>query len=395
VSQRRISDPELAEFWRMDRTTLSTWHTHGVLTSDGRDGEGKRDTHWYLYSTITGLHRKGLHNKKATIPAVSALLRYEAETGKPSLLTTAEVATRLDVSQDAVFGEIYAGALVAFKLPGDGRWRVPVQSLAAYQTTPDTVRRETVAKIIGVREDTVSVMMAANPPLLERVTVRLSGKHPQVSTQSLLAFIDAHLVHDEAGESFLTAQEWWKMRELYEFEELLSLDQIKARFHTHYRVMQRLIKNGEFPCLYTTGGQARIPLHAVQTWNATRIPVTAEFLARAFGISKEEAARFIASPTFCVRRHGKIRPSVCPTVECVTKYVAANRLGVDFDADDWIAESTQGGMQHSAHEIGGSAIYTESIELRRALGQGRLPGVLLPGGTQVAVATADWPQIPT
>src|SRR5687768_11323608 len=112
VSQRRISDPELTKLWRLHRSTLATWHTEGVLTSDGRaqrtDIKGGRTLHWYHVSTITKLHRNGLRNKSATLPSVSALMSQQAKTGQPSLLTTVEVAERLDMLHDSVMAEIYA-----------------------------------------------------------------------------------------------------------------------------------------------------------------------------------------------------------------------------------------------------------------------------------------------
>jgi excisionase family DNA binding protein len=383
VFSRTISDPELAALWRVHPTTLSTWHTKGLLVSDGISGR----THWYFHNTINRLHGRG---RQSTIPDVADLVQWQEQTHKPSLLTAEEVTEQSGYSYDVIARELRSGNLMGFKLPGC-LWRIPVQCLAEYirDISPDAVTKDQASKLLGITTGMVEYILNNDPLALARLQ---TGPQAEIliSKASLLAYIEEHLAKSPEGKTLLTGQEWWMMRELYRFEPLLTQDEAQAKFNVHGRTLKRLISDGTLPCLFTAGGHGRIPLHALERWNTTRLPVGQTLLEQVLGVNKYEAWSMVENPSFCVRKHGTKKPTACPTIECVRKYVASRRITQNFTPESWLDACLEDKMRLVVIDTKTHKLTPDAQKLRAGLKNGNIRGVWLPDKQRIAVSMVDW-----
>jgi hypothetical protein len=388
-----ITDSRLVALWRVWPNTLKVWREAGHISCDGCNGDSDHE-HWYLHETIDDIHQRNA-NVPEEIPTVAKLLEFEARMEEPALLTALEATERIGTTRANLLAETQKGALPAVKphrSHSGARWLYPTTRLAQYavKSERNDVDLDYAARVLGVGRTGVSLLLLDEDCLLVLVEKRLHRGRKFITKASLLAYIDSKIVKPLTGTN-ITAEEWWEMRVQHNFEELLTKQQIKRRFHVHDRTVTACIENGTFPCMLTQGGLARIPVHVVQEWNIPRVPMPAHTLAKLFGVSIGEAELLVAAPTFCKREHRKRVRAQCPTPLCVKTYIQAHLVSKAVTADEWIAAALYHGAPVTTYypHARYPGLDKSRDKVLRAIKNRKVRGLELPDGKRVAVLEGE------
>jgi len=279
VCKDRLTTEELAALWGYSLSSLTLWRQQGKLIEDGGTGSG-RTPYYYCYPTIDKLHIQGLGEERQhlapLIPSVAELVRYARETGKPALMASAEVMNELGITESRLRKDTTDGYIVAIQLPGSRKWLYPATGVVTYSERfavgkslwrPAGVTSDIVTLIIGLDINTLRAYCNGEKPELLRVTDVNNPGELIVTHQSLHQYLDRHLHVTHTGKPLLTPREWWLLR-LLNKDALLSIRQIMDLYRLGRAKVTDAVNNGELPCLWTPGGVARIPAHAVEIWAA-------------------------------------------------------------------------------------------------------------------------------
>ena len=371
-----ISEPDLARLWRVHVRSLWRWRNRGVLASDAKDAPGDRATHLYLYSTIDGFQQQRLTQGAVRLPSIGRLLNHQEWFGK-ALLTLSEAAERLGTSTSWVRKAIQNGWLPALQLGLD--YRLAAVQVAQYKTELElAVDIDLAAQLLGISAESVRALMRRPIPFLRRVR-KPGTARTYVSAKSLDRLLRRQLVHSGP-------KRWKRMRAKYNYEPLLSKEEITTRYHTHDRMVRRLMERQTTPYIRTIGGETRIPLHVVAQWHAPR-----QLVADVFDTSIATAVRWIDAHALCDIHLAFEQVWSCPTPSCMRRYLDRNRTSDTFSTDDWLQWRLHlrtplvRGRQIAA--ITGATPH----EIREAFAAGTLRGVHLPirNKKDVAVLSTD------
>lgn len=266
----RIYENDLANLWRTTPGALADRRCAGWLISDSSTFTDD-PPHWYSASSIDAIHREGLglrlQARGDEIPDVRTLLDYERRHTTPALLVVDEVMKILDTSRDKLYRDTRAGNILGFKTPGGAKLLYP----AALIHPPVAVKLTSMGvteQLLGIGSTAIFELRNTDPP-------ELVGAHSKtgeivIDDQSIDDFLLRHLEKNQRGHPYLSPAEWRALREQHRYDELLTLQAIKAEFRVHGRAIREATASGALPCLRTVGGQARIPRHAVEKWHAAR-----------------------------------------------------------------------------------------------------------------------------
>jgi hypothetical protein len=277
MSNGRLYENDLAKLWRVCPSTIAKWRSRGLLVSDS-SRVSSDGPHWYLYSTINEIHRKGLGNLSkqfgAALPSVEALVQYERQSGKPAVLLAAEACTPLHLSPHQLYRAVRAGRVPGIKLPGGDRLNffaplINEQVGQFVSELPPYVTLELAEKILGIGGTALSELYAEGGEL-KRVTDERNPLRVLIELDSLDTYLERHLQKDSHGNPFLTPAAWRALRRAHGYDELLTIADIKTHVRAHGRLIRAKIADGTLACLRTVGNQARIPWHSVKRWDAQR-----------------------------------------------------------------------------------------------------------------------------
>jgi hypothetical protein len=85
-TQKRLSTTELA-FWRVAKTSLSSWRSQSRITMGEQDSPHPKSTFYYPFSDLDAYHLEHLHPRYSSFPATAELWALQLSTGQPTLLT--------------------------------------------------------------------------------------------------------------------------------------------------------------------------------------------------------------------------------------------------------------------------------------------------------------------
>ena len=340
----------------------------------------------YTHAVLDTYHRERLVIPNSPFPTVAKLLQLQEELGGAVLLTVAETAQRLGLSNTAIADHVRRGNIVAVRLL-DKHLRIAVPSLAAYQlerAARDLYDVQEIAKITGLCDETVLDMTTGAHPLLPRAYDVPRGKKVRVANSTLIAYLDEHLATG-------TAQDWLAMQAMSGFGPLVTEYVAERTYHIPPADIKAEIENGGLPCLYTPSTikpQSRIPLHAVQRWLARRRLLTAAEIVSVLNPPATEIATPSDRRRFCTLHKSSARAK-CPGLVCIIDYVNAHRTTDVFDGEEWVAWAQQDKAQPMrANELVELVPGVNEAEIVADAASGVLRAVRLPSGRYV-IARSD------
>lgn len=275
-----LTSEQLARLWRRHVVTLRNARTAaGVLVADEGEGTGRAPFRYY-YTTIDRIHQLALAAQPVNrsrplshIPTVRELMDYTWEKGRPALMTTSEVMTYLRLPKQTIHDLVATGVIVGFQPLGSGLWLFPATLINEYKRKhglPDNVplrglTREYVTMLTGLSAWSIAAYSSGDAPMFQPTRDARHRNKRVVTHKSVLDYIGRQLARDPDGISHFSRSQWCIMRSTHR-DELLSLERAaRARYTSTGRVMAA-INQGVLPCLWTPGGAARIPKHAVEAW---------------------------------------------------------------------------------------------------------------------------------
>lgn len=334
-----IPEHEFAALLRVTPAFLAQRRMSGIVHSDHCAGEQRR-LYQYAITTVDGYMKDWTSPTKEEVepPTYQKILEYQQNTGTVYFLTTPEVAAMLQCDITVVRRYIREGDLGALLLPGLGPRerhisRIPrpwVMEFILARTVNDATSYAIASKILGLHPHRLSKLVGPGRPL-SATTVRGGSNESYVTTTSLKAYLGepGRLVN-------CTPDEWWRLREDWDFEELLSRDNAASRYHASTGSIQSLVDDGTLPCLIVgvldQYWQLRLPLHALQEWDEGR-QLSASHAARMLGIPTKLAQHWMRLNLLCDIQHPEGDP--CPRRSCFRRYIALHAFGKDITPSTW------------------------------------------------------------
>ena len=323
-----LTEPALAEFWRVHPNTPYYWRDAGILVADDKFGL----TSCYLYPTIDAFHADPTRarNFSGPVPTMEALMAGE----KPAMFHASEVAKLARISEEAVYRRVASGALAAIVLSPQAM-RFPRPTVMAYLASlpdEDMTHPKDAAKVLGV--GIAKVRSLVKDGLLAQVHNPNRPTYLFVSRQSVRGLLGTWL---RGG---MTVDAWWEQQVLG--GKLLTRQQVIEQRHIAYKTIVKMLARKELVCIITDKGQVLIPEHIALTLGQEGVMYSAEEIKLFFGLDDTGYANIIRVHQYC-KRDGGTR-GFCGQQKCVRQYFERNRTSRDVTFDEWVSWITDNGI---------------------------------------------------
>lgn len=375
-----LSEPTLIEMWRVGVNACYDLRVAGQLVSDVQEDATPYPSHYYTYRTIGAFHRRIARGFTAQMP-VPPLSRLLEASGR-SLLTTAEVAARLDITETGVTHLVRAGRLPVLILSPE-TFRFPARyigRLATLITSGQVVSGQLVCRILCTQPQTITRILRGHygpAKTLERVRVPKS-RGMFVSRTSLLALLT------ELLPSYVTPEEWWQMR-VEDDTPLVSRDVAARRWHMTGASVTAKLEQDRLPYIRTPGNNTLISEQIVAAHEVDPT-VSPRTIARLFGWRESRADELVSDHAGCSVTP---RVSFCTRRECILQYLADNLASPLLAHKEWWHWCCTDRMKPVLGRELQEQTLAEPGMITAALADGSMRGVWLPGRTEVAIMHAD------
>lgn len=251
---------EVVRLWNVSPDTVANWLRRGWLASKPRGEPGSRIL--YTFAQLDALHHERLAPGYSTFPPAVELWQMLVATNEPVLVTVAAAMAMLYQAENTVTCNIHRGRLVAVKF--ERQWRIPVTAIRGFNDIAGTVDIPTARRIVGINRIMLLTLSSGSNPVIRRASIK-PDRFVLLDKASFMDFLSGLVVN-------CTADEWWRLREEYAFDPLLSALAVRTKFGiSQYEISRRLQPGqGNWQHLRTPGGDCRVPEHIVREWLASR-----------------------------------------------------------------------------------------------------------------------------
>jgi hypothetical protein len=273
-----LDTAELTHFWGVNRSKLGAWRKEGYLQGSSR-GSGR--AHTYSFAAIHSVHMRGLDPQQAhlatRLPSVEKMVRHTIASGRSAIMTTVQVRAEFEIEIGNLLRERRRGRLIGFLMPTGSEYYYPRIEIERYArvngigrriyTAPRGVPENIVKRVLGISVDSLITMSRGTDSVLVRESNLLKGGGMRVTTESFFQYLETYLNRRPDGTLYLPPVAWCVLR-LTRNDPLVSLTKVIRQSRRIHATVHAAIQQGELPCLWTPGGEARIPQHAVSDWIA-------------------------------------------------------------------------------------------------------------------------------
>lgn len=382
MGDRLIVEAAVAQLWRVYGSRPYYWRMEGRFDSTVKDRANRGFTHFYTLEALDALHQQWARGFPAgmAVPTTEEMLAVHGH----ALLKSDEAAALTGKTPQQIRYGLRDEFLPFIQIVPGRVLRLPASSLLAVMSADTTVTPETARKVLLLADAEHAIDKLGRSGHLERVH-KNGTREWQVDRASL----EALLLQQTEGS--VDPGEWWRRNTLETRPPLTKL-QVIQKYHVASETIEAEMAAGRLAYLRTAGGWVMIPQWALDGFIERRTAWTADKITSLFGVPEGVAANWIERKALCKIRHGNA-PGVCPSGECVRRYITDNRTSTSFTADQWITWSMQDGATPVLDgELVAQTVGVDHIDVTDALANDTLRGVYLPridGENGVAIIRSD------